>query len=95
MLKAIDTDIKKRVFFLVTAFFIPREISIGNTFVKKPFFFFFDILISLFPVTAFTGDTLEAFFAGIKDAIKTVKNPIIIPKLIPSILKLNINGSFS
>ena len=40
----------------------------------------------MFPLMAVTGDTFAAFFAGDKEAKRTIRNPIITPAINPLIL---------
>ena len=86
-----DTDIKTRVFFFAKALFMPKAVSARNILVKNPFFSFLRLCEQPPSVTALTGETRDAFFAGAKEAIKTVSIPIIIPASIPTMLILN-NG---
>ncbi|OPZ70629.1 MAG: hypothetical protein BWY83_01541 [bacterium ADurb.Bin478] len=89
MLNAMEADIRTSVFFRAAALPIPIADSTGSSLVRIPPFWTFRILISLFPVTALTGDTLEAFFAGSKVAIATVRTPRATPARMPVGLMVN------
>ncbi len=89
MLMAKEQVIRNKFFFPDSAWNMPMPVSTWNSFV---------FAARLFcaswepPLIAVTGETLEAFFAGEREARRTIRKPTTIPANMPAILNSN-NGT--
>ena len=86
MLMAKEQVIRNKFFFPDKAWNTPMPVSTRNSFV---------LAARLFcaswepPLTAVTGETLEAFFAGESAARRTIRKPTTTPARMPAILNSN------
>ncbi len=89
MLMAKEQVIRNKFFLPDNAWNTPMPVSTWNRFVFAACLF---CVSWEAPLIAVTGETLEAFFAGEREARSTIKKPTTIPARIPMILNSN-NGT--
>ena len=80
MLIANEQVIRNTFFLPDSAWKIPMLVSMWNSFVFAALLFCVSCEL---PLIAVTGDTLEAFFAGDRDASSTIRKPITAPAIRP------------